>query len=254
MNYNKSQQQAIRHKDGPMLVLAGPGSGKTAVITQRTKQLIEYENIDPSNILVITFTRAAAQEMKQRFLAATGEERTKVTFGTFHAIFFMVLKLAYHFDSGNIISEEQRYQFMREILSYHHLEYRDEGEFIGDVLTEISRVKNEQQDEAAKDYSEEMGKIMTVARRIMHGDIVPAQDEKKLMEFDKDLYMMAKNAGMMARLEKRKKYKSLWDDEEKKEREDPMEAADAEEAFAAGPEVVSVESVMEAATGEMESE
>ena len=144
MNYNKSQQQAIRHKDGPMLVLAGPGSGKTAVITQRTKQLIEYENIDPSNILVITFTRAAAQEMKQRFLAATGEERTKVTFGTFHAIFFMVLKLAYQFDSGNIISEEQRYQFMREILSYHHLEYRDEGEFIGDVLTEISRVKNEQ--------------------------------------------------------------------------------------------------------------
>ena len=144
MNYNKSQQQAIRHKDGPMLVLAGPGSGKTAVITQRTKQLIEYENIDPSNILVITFTRAAAQEMKQRFLAATGEERTKVTFGTFHAIFLMVLKLAYHFDSGNIISEEQRYQFMREILSYHHLEYRDEGEFIGDVLTEISRVKNEQ--------------------------------------------------------------------------------------------------------------
>ena len=144
MNYNKSQQQAIRHKDGPMLVLAGPGSGKTAVITQRTKQLIEYENIDPSNILVITFTRAAAQEMKQRFLALTGEERTKVTFGTFHAIFFMVLKLAYHFDSGNIISEEQRYQFMREILSYHHLEYRDEGEFIGDVLTEISRVKNEQ--------------------------------------------------------------------------------------------------------------
>ena len=74
MNYNKSQQQAIRHKDGPMLVLAGPGSGKTAVITQRTKQLIEYENIDPSNILVITFTRAAAQEMKQRFLAATGRE------------------------------------------------------------------------------------------------------------------------------------------------------------------------------------
>ena len=144
MNYNKSQQQAIRHKDGPMLVLAGPGSGKTAVITQRTKQLIEYENIDPSNILVITFTRAAAQEMKQRFLALTGEERTKVTFGTFHAIFFMVMKLEYDFDSGNIISEEQRYQFMREILSYHHLEYRDEGEFIGDVLTEISRVKNEQ--------------------------------------------------------------------------------------------------------------
>ena len=144
MNYNKSQQRAICHKDGPMLVLAGPGSGKTAVITQRTIHLIEHCKVDPSQILVITFTRAAAQEMKQRFLTAVGQKQSRVTFGTFHAIFFMVLKLAYHFDSQNIISEEQRYQFMREILSFHHLEYRDEGEFIGDILTEISRVKNEQ--------------------------------------------------------------------------------------------------------------
>ena len=150
-------------------------------------------------------------------------------------------------------------------------EKQDEYQDYVDQLMEqweskFNSVAAKQQDEAAKDYSEEMGKIMTVARRIMHGDIVPAQDEKKLMEYDPKLYMMAKNAaamlemrkrknaGMMARLEKRKKYKSLWDDEEKKEREDPMEAADAEEAFAAGPEVVSVESVMEAATGEMESE
>ena len=65
MNYSKSQQEAIRHKDGPMLVLAGPGSGKTAVITQRTINLIEQHNVKPSNILVITFTRAEEQEMKQ---------------------------------------------------------------------------------------------------------------------------------------------------------------------------------------------
>lgn len=120
--------------------------------------------------------------------------------------------------------------------------------------SKFDSVVAKQQEEAAKDYGEEMGKIMTVARRIMHGDIVPMQDEKKLMEFDKDLYIMAKNAGMMAKLEKRKKYESLWEDEEKKEHEDPMEAADEEEAFAAGPEVVSVESVMEAATGEMKSQ
>lgn len=144
MNYNESQRRAIRHKDGPMLVLAGPGSGKTAVITQRTVNLIEEYGVNPSNILVITFTRAAAQEMKQRFLSAVGEAKSHVTFGTFHAIFFMVLKYAYHFDSSNIISEEQRYRFMREILSYHHLEYRDENEFIGEVLGEIGRVKNEQ--------------------------------------------------------------------------------------------------------------
>ena len=143
MNYSKSQQEAIRHKDGPMLVLAGPGSGKTAVITQRTIHLIEQHHVNPSNILVITFTRAAAQEMKQRFLAATGTDKTQVTFGTFHAIFFMVLKYAYHFESSNIVTDEQRYQFMREILSYHHLEYQDENEFISDLFADISRVKNE---------------------------------------------------------------------------------------------------------------
>lgn len=68
----------------------------------------------------------------------------------------------------------------------------------------FNSVVAKQQGEAAKDYGEEMGKIMTVARRLMHGDQVPMQDEKKLMEYDKDLYIMAKNAGMMAQLEKRK--------------------------------------------------
>ena len=77
----------------------------------------------------------------------------------------------------------------------------------------FNSVVAKQQGEAAKDYGEEMGKIMTVARRLMHGDQVPMQDEKKLMEYDKDLYIMAKNAGMMARLEKRKKYDSLWEDD-----------------------------------------
>ncbi len=123
MNFNKSQQEAILHKDGPMLVLAGPGSGKTAVITQRTLNLIEEHHVNPANILVITFTRAAAQEMKHRFLRLAGKEKSHVTFGTFHAVFFMVLKYAYHFESSNIVTEEQRYQFMREIISYHHLEY-----------------------------------------------------------------------------------------------------------------------------------
>ena len=143
MNFNESQHRAISHKDGPMLVLAGPGSGKTAVITQRTINLIHEYGVDPSNILVITFTRAAAQEMKHRFLRAMGEEKSRVTFGTFHAIFFMILKLAYHFENSNIVSEEQRYQLMREIISYHRLEYQDENEFIGELLSEISRVKNE---------------------------------------------------------------------------------------------------------------
>jgi DNA helicase-2/ATP-dependent DNA helicase PcrA len=143
MNFNESQQTAILHRDGPMLVLAGPGSGKTATLTQRTIHLTEDCGINPSSILVITFTRAAAQEMKQRFLAGTKQSSTPVTFGTFHAVFFMVLKYAYHFTAENVIPEEQRYRIMRELLSYHHLEYRDENEFIGEIFGEIGRVKNE---------------------------------------------------------------------------------------------------------------
>ena len=58
MSFNSSQTEAIGHKEGPMLVLAGPGSGKTLVITERTRNLILNEHISPSEILVITFTKA----------------------------------------------------------------------------------------------------------------------------------------------------------------------------------------------------
>jgi DNA helicase-2/ATP-dependent DNA helicase PcrA len=70
------------------------------------------------------------------------EEKTRVTFGTFHAVFFMVLKAAYHFDAGSVITDEQRYQLMRELIAKHHLDYRDENEFISGILGEISQVKN----------------------------------------------------------------------------------------------------------------
>lgn len=142
MNFNSSQAKAIQHKDGPMLVLAGPGSGKTAVITNRVKYLITEYHVNPASILVITFTKAAAMEMKQRFLQLT-QTGGGVTFGTFHAVFFMVLKLAYHYESSNIVSEEQKYQLMRELIAHRGLEYQDEGEMIANLLGEISKVKNE---------------------------------------------------------------------------------------------------------------
>lgn len=142
MSFNNSQHEAIRHKDGPMLVLAGPGSGKTLVITERTKCLIEEYDISPSNILVITFTKAAATEMKERFSRLMGGKSYPVTFGTFHAVFFAILKHAYHYSADNIIREEQRIQCMREIITRHHLEYEDEMDFIQTLLGEIGLVKN----------------------------------------------------------------------------------------------------------------
>lgn len=143
MNVNESQKIAIEHKDGPMLVLAGPGSGKTFVITNRTKYLIEEHGIHPSNILVITFTKAAAEEMKERFLKIMEETDTLVSFGTFHAVFFKILKYAYNFGAQSIIREEDRYQYFREIIADLDLEIEDEKEFIEGITSEISLVKGE---------------------------------------------------------------------------------------------------------------
>lgn len=142
MDFSASQLEAIHHKDGPALILAGPGSGKTAVITERTRQLISEYGVNPSNILVITFTRAAAGEMRERFFRLMGGKQYPVTFGTFHAVFFTILKYAYHFHAGNIIREDVKYQYMREIVTHMGLEYEDENEFLSSLLGEIGMVKN----------------------------------------------------------------------------------------------------------------
>ena len=71
--YNDSQVKAIGHFNGPCLTLAGPGSGKTAVITERTKNLITKYHVDPSNILVITFTKAVSIGNEDRFLSSDGK-------------------------------------------------------------------------------------------------------------------------------------------------------------------------------------
>lgn len=87
MSFSEAQKRAIRHKDGPALVLAGPGSGKTTVITNRVRYLTEKYGVQAGSILVITFTRAAAREMKERYEKMTGQG-SRVAFGTFHSVFF----------------------------------------------------------------------------------------------------------------------------------------------------------------------
>ena len=143
MGFNKAQKEAVEHHEGPMLVLAGPGSGKTLVITHRTRHLIENCGVNPSNILVITFTRAAAQEMKARFEKLMDGIPAPVTFGTFHSVFFRILKYAYRFDASNIIREEVRVQYLKELIEQTKVEIEDEGDFLSSIASEISLVKSE---------------------------------------------------------------------------------------------------------------
>lgn len=149
-NYSDAQVRAITHVSGPMMVLAGPGSGKTTVITKRVSYLIQNHGVDPGNILVITFTKAAAQEMKQRFQKQAEQDHIAgsgaVQFGTFHAIFFTILRHAYHYTVDNIIRDDVRYQILRELVAETDLEIRDEAEFLGDLAGEIGRVKGERLD------------------------------------------------------------------------------------------------------------
>ena len=126
-----------------MMVLAGPGSGKTTVITHRVKCLIEEYGVEPGSILVITFTRAAAEEMKQRFWHLLEGRRPPVSFGTFHAVFFSILKHAYRYDASNIVREEQRIRIIRELIDKFHIDVEDEAEFTASILSEISMVKGE---------------------------------------------------------------------------------------------------------------
>lgn len=143
---NEAQQTAVKHNKGPMLVLAGPGSGKTMVITHRTRYLIEQYGVSASKILVITFTKAAAGEMRERFDKLTGGRYVGVNFGTFHAVFFKILKYAYNYNASNIISEEEKYRYFREIIEVMEIEIEDEKEFIEGVSSEISLVKGEKMD------------------------------------------------------------------------------------------------------------
>lgn len=117
------------------------------------------------------------------------------------------------------------------------------------AIEELENTK--QQGKAAEKAGKDLAKIMEVARRIMKGAKVPGSDERKLMEFDSKLYQMAKSIGAMAKQRKRKEYKSLWEDEEKQETQDPSEVADEAEAAGAGPELVTAEATM-ASVGDME--
>lgn len=146
LQLNDEQAKAVKHFNGPCLVIGTPGSGKTRVITERVKYLVQDCNVNPSNILVITFTKAAAAEMKRRYQNMMGNAAGRVQFGTFHAIFFTILKIAYNYTAENIIRDDLRRNILKEIVSEQDIEIQDENEFFNDLETEISRVKGDRMD------------------------------------------------------------------------------------------------------------
>lgn len=142
INCNEAQERAIIHNTGPMLVIAGPGSGKTFTITHRIKYLIECHGVSPTNILVITFSKAAAKEMKERAHKTIGEHAGHVTFGTFHSVFYQILKKSFHYPEDSLLRDDMKYQVIKEFLEQESFETDDINETIHHLILEISLYKN----------------------------------------------------------------------------------------------------------------
>ncbi|MCR5671834.1 MAG: ATP-dependent helicase [Butyrivibrio sp.] len=146
---NASQKRAIEHVEGPAMVIAGPGSGKTFVLVQRLKYMIETAGIPPQSILVITFTKAAALEMQHRFMKLTDSSYPDVSFGTFHSVFYQMIRKSFPKMELNIANNGFKREIIYDALSFLYgknllslQEYDDSIQDIDLIITEISRIKS----------------------------------------------------------------------------------------------------------------
>lgn len=169
---NKNQAQAVAHIDGPCMVLAGPGSGKTRIISQRIVSMVLDHDIPPTRILAISFTKASSLEMKKRTLAYGKDDRlNKVSFGTFHSSFFRILRRYAGVSLEDLLLDLDRYKLVRSILKYLKISNYNDDDVL-DLLNEISLVKNELVDYRDYDSQSFEQEIFQKAYRLY-------EDEKK---------------------------------------------------------------------------
>lgn len=196
-NLDEGQLKAVKHFSGPALVLAGPGSGKTFTLTMRLRYLIEEKNVDPSQILVITFTRAAADEMKQRFLKITERDTSSVSFGTFHSVFLSILIHSDKYRNFRIAERNECVSVLKEVLKrlYGSMFYTDN--LASDVYDTIGRIKNRLSvnDEIAENayplFTEEMKRkclmdfddMQTLCLQLLNEDIILLDSLRKKFRF-----------------------------------------------------------------------
>ena len=139
---NPRQIEAITHESGPVMCLAGPGSGKTFVLTRHIRYLIQEKQIEPHHILVITFSKASAIEMQKRFIELMDGEYYPVRFGTFHSIFFHLLSRYEHYKSSDILTNSQKKKYLKSVLLQMNYQGKTDLEAIENMLQNISYIKN----------------------------------------------------------------------------------------------------------------
>lgn len=151
---NKEQLEAVRHEEGPCMVLAGPGTGKTTVITSRIVNLIKNKVVPPENILVVTFSRAAANEMKERYAKLSGTQNTReVSFGTFHSIFYKLLRQYRGYKLEDLLDENQKFNVVRNIVRRLGIDFAEDEEQIRDIIGDMGYVISTMADAASCNLS-----------------------------------------------------------------------------------------------------
>jgi len=190
---NKEQKAAVTHLDGPLLILAGAGSGKTRVITYRIAYMMKKHNVAPSSILAITFTNKAANEMRQRIEGLVGDRSKYIWCGTFHSIFARLLRrhaeLLGYSQNFSIIDTDDQLKLIKEAMK--ELDIADSQFKPKSVQIEISNAKNkfvgveEYQLLAGKEYF--LGVVARIYKRYQEKLIA-----NNAMDFDDILVNMVK--------------------------------------------------------------
>lgn len=179
-NLDKNQKEAVSLGLGPAMILAGPGSGKTTVILERIKYLSYELNISLQKILVITYTKAAAIEMKTRAEKILNLSKESPIFGTFHSYFYSVLKRSYRYQNYSLITGKQKLQIMEQILRLYFPKMRISNNFMLECYSCISKQKND------IDIYADLVKIGFTKEQfdILKKKTEEAFDEQKLFDYD----------------------------------------------------------------------
>ena len=214
---NASQQEAVTFGEGPLLLLAGPGSGKTFTITQRILYLIRERRITPEKLLVITFTREAALSMRQRFAQISPQEVHTVNFGTFHSVFFQIIRSSSKFQNYSIMTEQQKLQILRPLLKGKKLDCVQMSSFCEQFLSDLSFYKNtgrEREEKAGQKQAVQKQAGQNQAEQMQLHELRQAYEQccrkRWLLDFDDILIycyrLLTEDSGLRDRWENRFRY------------------------------------------------
>lgn len=190
--------------DGPCLTLAGPGSGKTTVLTERIISLIRA-GVSPESILVITFTKEAAKEMQTRFHNKMNDSNVNVVFGTFHSIFYRILKSSKKYKSYNLVYGNRKLAIIKDCLNVLKMDYEGKDEIV-EIEKQISMYMNTGNDTEAKEdcflNRDELLKLLSVYEN--------RKEASKLLDFDdmlvKTKMLLEKEEGILKKWQNTFKY------------------------------------------------